>query len=421
VPLLPPPPPARASPKPTKSRFGFFSKSRTAETQDDDSDSDGIISGYAKLGAPDSDDDGDDDYESDKEITFKPRPRDEAQSETVASRPETPVLAPPIALKESTSEGDAELKSVLREVLSRVQALVSAYLVITLTFQSHSHAELQSSHTTLLTSLKIARSNLVMAEANTEMLEAELRRAKATAANAARTSTPLARSSGDAARPSIDTRASGSGKTWFGRAKPASPTEATTRISGEGTRPSESEELKKLRDKLASQNGELEALKKGKKEIEAELEGLSQALFEEANKMVADERKKRAELEDSLNEIKDERAALRETVKVLGGRIQTPPPVPTPRELGDESPNLDKHYAALRKSIHHVVDGPTPVGSEPGTPPEQVDEQEGASTEERSAPSSPEVSVPGAFNAVAPASLETEPNPWATTPPITTA
>lgn len=271
----------------------------------------------------------------------------------------------------------------------------------------------------LLTSLKIARSNLVMAEANTEMLEADLRRAKASAANAARTSTPLARSSGDVTRPSIDTRASGSGKTWFGRAKPASPTETTTRISGDGTRSSESEELKKLRDKLASQNTELEVLKKGKKDIEAELEGLSQALFEEANKMVADERKRRAELEDTLSEVKGERAALRETVKVLGGRIQTPPLVGTPQEVADESPNLDKHYAALRKSIHHVVDGPTPARSEPGTPPD-AEELEGESNEFRSAPSSPEVNIPGAFTAVAPASLETEPNPWATTPPVTT-
>ncbi|BEI84932.1 hypothetical protein CcaverHIS002_0503330 [Cutaneotrichosporon cavernicola] len=404
VPLLPPPPPARASPKPTKSRFGFFSKSK-ANTDDDDSGSDGIISGYAKLGGPGSDDEGDNDYASDEEITFKPRPRDDTQSEKAASRPETPALAPPLVLKETTGVGDAELKSVLREVLSRVQAL------------SQSHAELQTSHTTLLTSLKIARSNLIMAEANTEMLEAELRRAKATAANAARTSTPLARSSGDVTRPSIETRGSGSGKTWFGRAKPSSPTEATMRISGEGLRSSESDELKKLRDRLASQSDELEVLKKGKKDIEAELEGLSQALFEEANKMVADERKKRAELEDTLHEVKGERAALRETVKVLGGRIQTPPPIATPQEMAYESPSLDKHYAALRRSIHHVVDSPTPAMSEPGTPPDA--EESGVEHNEfKSAPSSPEINIPGAFTTVAPASLETEPNPWATTPPV---
>ncbi|KLT45319.1 hypothetical protein CC85DRAFT_155371 [Cutaneotrichosporon oleaginosum] len=127
VPLLPPPPPARASPKPTKTRFGFFAKNKSVASaaEDEDSDSDGIISGYARLGAPGSDEEGDDDYESDKEISFKPRPRNVTQSESAPSRPETPALAPPIALKESTGAGDAELKSVLREVLSRVHALVS--------------------------------------------------------------------------------------------------------------------------------------------------------------------------------------------------------------------------------------------------------------------------------------------------------
>lgn len=123
VPLLPPPPNARASPKPT-GRFGFFSKSKSAGEEDDDSDSDGIISGYAKLGAPESGDEGDD-YESDKEIMFKPRPREE-RPEAAPDTPEASALAPPIALKEGAgASDDAELRSVLREVLSRVQALVS--------------------------------------------------------------------------------------------------------------------------------------------------------------------------------------------------------------------------------------------------------------------------------------------------------
>lgn len=259
-----------------------------------------------------------------------------------------------------------------------------------------------------------------MAEANTEMLEAELRRAKATSANAARGHTPGVRSSSDVPRPSVDTRGGsvGSKQGWFGMKKPASPTESAMRISGDAARsPVESEELRRLRSQLESQSSELEALKKGKKEIEAELEGLSQALFEEANKMVADERKRRAELEDTLNEVKGERAALRETVKVLGGRIQTPPPAATPHETAEEAVNLDKHYAALRRSIHHVVDGPTPGASELGTPPDESEERadEGRSDEERreekSEGESPGVQLPGAF--VSAPGLETEPNPWA--------
>ncbi|KAL7424737.1 hypothetical protein Q5752_000421 [Cryptotrichosporon argae] len=129
---------------------------------------------------------------------------------------------------------------------------------------------------------------------------------------------------------------------------------------------------------------ELDALKRGKKEIEAELEGLSQALFEEANSMVAEERKRRAEVEDALREAREERNVLRETVKVLGGAGegagvgagagQAAPQDAAEQEApahahaaevraddaaGDWKPrDLDKHYEALRKSIQHVADAP---------------------------------------------------------------
>jgi hypothetical protein len=123
--------------------------------------------------------------------------------------------------------------------------------------------------------------------------------------------------------------------------------------------------------KIDSMSKELADLKKGKIEMEAELENLSQALFEEANKMVADERKARAELEESLKEVKDEREALRETIKVLGGQVVDEIPskgdmdtdleveesVDKVGKTGDFQPrDLDKHYEALRKSIHHVAD-----------------------------------------------------------------
>ncbi|KAJ9101173.1 hypothetical protein QFC21_003391 [Naganishia friedmannii] len=62
---------------------------------------------------------------------------------------------------------------------------------------------------------------------------------------------------------------------------------------------------------------ELGAMKTAKAELEAELESLSQALFEEANKMVADERKKRAEKEQEAKEAIEEREALRRVVKLM--------------------------------------------------------------------------------------------------------
>jgi hypothetical protein len=151
---------------------------------------------------------------------------------------------------------------------------------------------------------------------------------------------------------------------------PGSPTELTAggKISHtpQNSGDLREEEVRILRAHIELQSDELEALKQGKKAIEAELEGLSQALFEEANKMVSDERKRRAELEESLREVRDEREALRQTVKVLGGRVQTP--VPDAMNVSDGQAtgvdSLDQHYAALRRGIHHAVDGPSPAPSD---------------------------------------------------------
>ncbi|KAG1752847.1 hypothetical protein EDB19DRAFT_1670155 [Suillus lakei] len=53
--------------------------------------------------------------------------------------------------------------------------------------------------------------------------------------------------------------------------------------------------------------------------IEAELESLSQALFEEANKMVATERIKRAETEEELQEVRLEKDALKDALRLIEG------------------------------------------------------------------------------------------------------
>lgn len=255
---------------------------------------------------------------------------------------------------------------------------------------------MSTSHSTLLTSLKIARSNLVMAEANTEMLEEELKRAKAAVTSAPptvgrftqpgvpRNSTDQARASLEGTRPASIAGAGGpgsapqtgtagnGGKGGFGfwgssngkkKSALSSPTDSEHRIPQRAGSVSvnRDDELRQLREQLESQASEVEALKVGKKEIEAELEGLSQALFEEANKMVADERKKRAEVEENLREVRDEREALRQTIKVLGGPTPKPGTPAPPEEAPQEEPrDLDRHYAALRRSIHHAIDGPTP-------------------------------------------------------------
>ncbi|KAF9049490.1 hypothetical protein BDZ89DRAFT_1108093 [Hymenopellis radicata] len=63
----------------------------------------------------------------------------------------------------------------------------------------------------------------------------------------------------------------------------------------------------------------LEKEKSARTALEAELESLSQALFEEANKMVSTERRKRAETEEELREAQEEREALRSALRVVEG------------------------------------------------------------------------------------------------------
>ena len=170
----------------------------------------------------------------------------------------------------------------------------------------------------------------------------------------------------------------------------ASPSNNSTPLARPALSPAHSgqfaTEFAKLRNAYASSQTKMEAmareltdLKKGKIEMEAELETLSQALFEEANKMVADERRKRLESEEMLKEVKEEKEVLKETIKVLGGKDKVPEVTVTAEsadevkeaktagkvedDVDDEAwkpRDLDKHYEALRKTIHHVADGASP-------------------------------------------------------------
>lgn len=147
---------------------------------------------------------------------------------------------------------------------------------------------------------------------------------------------------------------------------------------------------------------ELAEMKKGKVEMEAELENLSQALFEEANKMVADEKKKRVEMEEALKEVKAEREALRDTIKVLGGQVESESSKGDPDEARDdvvgELPDfaprdLDKHYEALRKSIHHVADDMDWDQAEP-SPRQSMEQAEGEVTRPATPPQPRRHSLP---------------------------
>ncbi|KAH7888906.1 hypothetical protein F5I97DRAFT_1856474 [Phlebopus sp. FC_14] len=78
-------------------------------------------------------------------------------------------------------------------------------------------------------------------------------------------------------------------------------------------------EFEELQEELLRERQAHKAAVAAKAALEAELESLSQALFEEANKMVATERIKRAETEEELSEMRKEKDALREALCLIEG------------------------------------------------------------------------------------------------------
>ncbi|KAF4620822.1 hypothetical protein D9613_000047 [Agrocybe pediades] len=80
-----------------------------------------------------------------------------------------------------------------------------------------------------------------------------------------------------------------------------------------------SKELEDLTAELAKERAAKKAIAEQKAALEEELESLSQALFEEANKMVATERKMRAETEEELKELKLEKEALKSALRLIDG------------------------------------------------------------------------------------------------------
>ncbi|KAK0505426.1 hypothetical protein EDD18DRAFT_338137 [Armillaria luteobubalina] len=82
---------------------------------------------------------------------------------------------------------------------------------------------------------------------------------------------------------------------------------------------SKDKELEELAASLEKERAAHNIVIGEKAALEAELESLSQALFEEANKMVATERIKRAETEEELREARQEKEALKSALRVVEG------------------------------------------------------------------------------------------------------
>ncbi|KAK7031088.1 hypothetical protein VNI00_013692 [Paramarasmius palmivorus] len=80
---------------------------------------------------------------------------------------------------------------------------------------------------------------------------------------------------------------------------------------------SKEKEIEELTAELDKERQAKKDVMKEKEALEAELESLSQALFEEANKMVAQERIKRAESEEELKEARQQKEALKSALRLV--------------------------------------------------------------------------------------------------------
>ncbi|KAG8792793.1 hypothetical protein FRC12_004815 [Ceratobasidium sp. 428] len=92
--------------------------------------------------------------------------------------------------------------------------------------------------------------------------------------------------------------------------------EAERALTASKEKEDELERVKKLLDVEKKTSTELE---KEKSRVQDEIETLTQSLFEEANKMVADERRRAAEVEALLRETEEERDAVRGAMRVVEG------------------------------------------------------------------------------------------------------
>ncbi|GLB44963.1 putative GDP/GTP exchange factor Sec2p [Lyophyllum shimeji] len=122
--------------------------------------------------------------------------------------------------------------------------------------------------------------------------------------------------------------------------RPGTPSPALPHLGSPVVSSKEKEELEK---ELEKERAARKQAKKEKEQLEAELEALSQALFEEANKMVASERIRRADIEEELREATLEKEALRSALKLLEGEnshlrsASSSPAVPPPSTSTSDS------------------------------------------------------------------------------------
>ncbi|KLO09496.1 hypothetical protein SCHPADRAFT_563690 [Schizopora paradoxa] len=114
---------------------------------------------------------------------------------------------------------------------------------------------------------------------------------------------------------------------------------------------SESKETELLAELEAERTKSITVAKE-KANLEAELEGLSQALFEEANKMVAQERIKCAEMEEELKQTQREKDAIKSAMRIIEQENETLKKLREEGEKQGHADIVDSIAKALREDSH---------------------------------------------------------------------
>ncbi|KAL5524069.1 hypothetical protein ACEPAG_8242 [Sanghuangporus baumii] len=330
---------------------------------------------------------------------------------------------------------EEDLKEALGKMIGRVEELSSML------------NQAQRTQTELETQLKLAKSNLQLALANNEMLEDALRRESAIGSKDVgwrrRSERPESRQGHHAkelsdsvgSRPpsrqgSVSVQSTPTSEVMPSPAPPESPVAkpATSPVPSQpvqqdsrffrfrfasGSRrvidvirerdashltsaslPSLVASTTKREDELVAELSEvrtkLEKVSNEKRTLEQEVEGLSQALFEEANKMVAQERIKCAEIEEELRQVRQEKEAMKSAMRVIeheNDRLKSPP---APESIGTFTGSAAKEPIAVGEG------DPTPQGSRPDSRIQARRASESESSRTSSLPGSRTPSVEGA-------------------------
>ncbi|KAH9839074.1 uncharacterized protein C8Q71DRAFT_894053 [Rhodofomes roseus] len=131
--------------------------------------------------------------------------------------------------------------------------------------------------------------------------------------------------------------------------------------------PDRQQEIDELTAELKRERDARQAAVAQKEAVESELESLSQALFEEANRMVSTERRKLAETVDELKELQAEREALRNALRLVesqnrASQYSTPAGSPKPshaHKLSASSARAIKSLPPTRPSSPEGEEDPT--------------------------------------------------------------